>query len=218
MQTSKLDIADKRIKISGSKRDRLKAHRFIDKIYTNKLSEAEARLLIQDAIDEHSLKASILFSGNGVWSRNRVMWSLDMIIEHGTLYKKDKPYYHPIGSLLRMPVVGECWLSDYFYYFLHLCCGSIAHYSKRGWVTEYPTVEDLKRFFIKNEFGKRVLDDIPGWKTDAKRIVEMIEEKLGITEADVEAAKDPPMFKLGFTSDGRIVYVPNFPLPPRRET
>jgi hypothetical protein len=80
--------------------------------------------------------------------------------------------------MLRMPVGGDPILSKYFYDFLHLHCGSIAHYNIQGWITEYPTLEDLKQFFKKNEYGKRVLDHIPVWMTDAKRIVEEIERQL----------------------------------------
>jgi hypothetical protein len=142
------------------------------------LSEPKARLIIQKIIEEQDLKAHILFDGNTVWNSRRILSNLKRIMEHGTLYNRKKPRYVPIGSMLRMPVVGECILSDYFYNFLHLCCGSIAHYNKQGWVTEYPTVEDLKAFFQKNEFGHRVLDDIPDWETDAKRVVEEIERML----------------------------------------
>jgi len=70
-------------------------------------------------------------------------------------------------------------LSDYLYKFLSLSCGSIAHYNKQGWIDVYPTVYDLRLFFVENEYGKRVLDTIPTWKTDAHRIVEEIEQILG---------------------------------------
>jgi len=152
------------------------------------LSESKARLEIQKLIDEQSLKATILFDGNTVWSKNRILRNLEEIIKHGTLYNKKKPRYIPIGSMLRMPVVGDCILSDYFYHFL-TDCGSIAHYNKQGWVTEYPTLEDLKEFFKHNEYGRRVLDDIPCWKTDAKLIVEAIEAHLFPFKHFIEQSK-----------------------------
>lgn len=129
-----------------------------------RVREGKARLLIQDAIDQHNLKATVLVNGNIVWSKKKILRNLERIIRHGTLYNpnQDKP---PI-------------LSHYFYEFLHLDCGSIAHYDIHGWIHKYPTLEHLKNFFRKNEFGKRVLDDIPAWHTDAKRIVEAIERKL----------------------------------------
>jgi len=76
--------------------------------------------------------------------------------------------------------MGKTILTKYFYEFLSLCCGSIAHYNINGWVAEYPTVEDLRAFFQKNEFGHRVLDHVPEWKTDVKIIVREIESILGI--------------------------------------
>ena len=142
------------------------------------LSESKVRIIIQQIIEDNNLKATIMFDGNSVWNSKPILANLKRIMEHGTLYDGKHPEYVPIGSMLRMPRVGKCILSDYFYNFLHLDCGSIAHYNKQGWVTEYPTVEDLKAFFIKNEFGHRVLDDIPGWMTDAKRVVEEIERML----------------------------------------
>lgn len=163
------------IRIIGSKKDVETAEAAVKTIPDlENLPEPKARLEIQKLIDEQSLKASILFDGNTVLSKNRILQNLEQIIQHGTLYNKKKPRFIPIGSILRLPTVGDCILSDYFYHFL-TDCGSIAHYSKSGWVAIYPTVEDLKGFFKKNEFGHRVLDDIPHWKTDAKVIVEAIE-------------------------------------------
>lgn len=148
--------------------------------------ESEARLLIQDLIDKHKIKATIMFDGNTVWSKDRIIRNLKQIIEAGTLYNGKKPAYIPIGSMLRMPVVGDCVLSTYFYSFLNLKCGSIAHYNKQGWVTEYPTVDDLREFFQKNEYGKRVLHDVGYRFTDAKRIVEDIEKLLNINDLEYE--------------------------------
>jgi hypothetical protein len=163
----------------GGKKDVDKAEQCLKTIPDlESLEESKARLVIQKLIEDNDLKASILFDGNSVWNSKPIITNLRKIMVHGTLYNGKKPAYIPIGSMLRMPAVGECILSDYFYDFLHLHCGSIAHYSKQGWVTEYPTVEDLKAFFMKNEFGHRVLDDIPGWMTDAKRIVETIMQEL----------------------------------------
>jgi len=168
-----------KITIGGSKKDCDKTEELLKTIENlDNLYEGVARLKIQQLIDEYNIKPWILFNGNGVWSKKRVLNNLKQIMKHGTLYDGKHPRYIPIGSMLRMPSVGKTILSTYFYEFLHLCCGSIAHYSIRGWVTEYPTLEDLKAFFKKNEFGKRVLDDIPGWKTDARLIVKKIEELL----------------------------------------
>jgi len=144
------------------------------------LSESEIRPRIQEIIDNRKLKVSILYNGNGVWSKQRIIRNLKQIVKAGVLYRENKPTYIPIGSMLRIPSIGKPILTKYFYEFLHLCCGSIAHYNINGWVAEYPTVEDLRAFFQKNEFGKRVLDHVPDWKTDVKIIVREIESILGI--------------------------------------
>jgi len=167
------------IRILGSKADSEKAEALVKAIPDlESLPEPKARLIIQKTIEDNDLKATIMFDGNSVWNSKPILCNLKRIMEHRTLYNGKKPKYIPIGSMLRMPVVGECILSDYFYNFLSGHCGSIAHYSKQGWVTEYPTVEDLKDFFKKNEFGDRVLDHIPCWMTDAKRVVEEVETML----------------------------------------
>jgi len=125
------------------------------------MRESEARLLIQQFIDQYHLKASILVNGNTVWSKDRILRNLEQIIKHGTLYNEDQ----------KKPPI----LSPYFYNFLHLTCGSIAHYDIAGWIHKYPTIEHLKKFFKCNELGKRVLDWIPPERSDARLIVQQIE-------------------------------------------
>jgi len=129
------------------------------------IKESEARLIIQKLIDEHHLKASILVNGNTVWSKERMLRNLEKIMKHGTLYNAEDQNKPPI-------------LSRYFYQFLHLDCGSIAHYDIHGWIHKYPTVEHLKKFFKCNEFGKPVLEWIPPRMSDARAIVEAIEQQL----------------------------------------
>jgi len=128
------------------------------------MKESEARLIIQRLIDEHGLKASILVNGNTVWSKDRILSNLEQILKHGILYNEDQS---------KPPI-----LSHYFYQFLSLDCGSIAHYDIHGWIHRYPTIEHLKKFFKQNEFGKRVLDWIPPEHTDARAIVQAIEMRL----------------------------------------
>jgi len=171
-------MLDKRIRITGSKRDIERAEDILSSLLTSELPEGDARLKIQKVIEEENLKASVLFNGNTVWDGRKIIRNLKQIIKAGVLYRKEKPRSVPIGSMLRMPTGGAPLLTKYFYGFLNLCCGSIAHYNIHGWIIEYPTVEDLRQFFIKNEFGKRVLDHIPAWQTDVKRIVEEIEKLL----------------------------------------
>ena len=167
------------IRIIGSEREVEAAEEALNELDTD-LSEGEIRPLIQEIIENRKLKAAILYDGNGVWDKQRIIRNLRQIVKAGVLYREDKPSYIPVGSMLRIPSIGKTILTKYFYEFLHLCCGSIAHYNIRGWVAEYPTVDDLRAFFLKNEFGRRVLDHVPEWKTDVKIIVREIESILGI--------------------------------------
>ena len=121
------------------------------------LSESQARIRIQETIDHENIKADILFDGNSVWSKKKILRDI----------KKVKKY-------------GMKKLSDYLYQFLSLSCGSIAHYNKFGLIACYPTIQDLRIFFRRNEFGERVLSHLPVWKTDAQVIVESIEKELGV--------------------------------------
>jgi hypothetical protein len=121
------------------------------------LSQSQARLKIQDCLNNESIKVSILFEGNSVWSKKKILRDIRRVKKHGM----EK-------------------LSDYLYKFLSLSCGSIAHYNKYGWIATYPTISDLRRFFRRNEFGERVLTYLPIWKTDAHLIVREIEQVLGI--------------------------------------
>jgi hypothetical protein len=121
------------------------------------LSESQARIRIQDCIDSENIKADILFDGNSIWSKKRILKDIKTVNKYGMVK-----------------------LSDYLYKFLHLSCGSIAHYNKSGWIDYYPTVNHLKQFFRKNEFGNQVLHQIPHWHSDAISIVKEIEPLLGI--------------------------------------
>jgi len=143
------------------------------------LPESEARLLIQKIIDREKLRATVMFDGNIVWSFDRIIRNLRRIVKAGKLYSDGTPGEVRVGMMI-FPSEVKPILSKYFYEFLHLECGSIAHYSIHGWIGHYPTVEALRRFFMKNEHGKRVLDDIPQRYTDARRIVEEIEVILNV--------------------------------------
>jgi len=121
------------------------------------LTESKARLQIQEVIDSENIKADILFDGNSVWSKKKIIRDIKKIKKHGM----NK-------------------LTDYLYKFLSLSCGSIAHYNKYGWIACYPTLQDFKQFFRRNEFGERVLDHLPVWNSDAQRIVKEVERELGV--------------------------------------
>jgi hypothetical protein len=157
-------------------------------------SEPVIRLKLQDLIDKHSLSAAILVNGNSVWSKKKILANLERIIKQGRLYKKHKPKYYPIGSTLRLPTGGDPVLSKYFYEFLHLCCGSIAHYDIQGWIATYSTLDDLKAFFKKNEFGRPVRESIPSWHTDAIEIVDAIEQRLFPLQSYIKAKQKKKLY------------------------
>ena len=131
-------------------------------------NEYKDRLLIQEIIDKKNLKADILYDGNNVWSFKKV-------IKHFKQTLKSKP------SAISEYGSGQWDMSNYLYKFLSLECGSIAHYNKYGWIGEYPTLQDLRQFFISNEFGKRPRFDQPSWASDRIRILEEIERILKIS-------------------------------------
>jgi len=128
------------------------------------MTESRARLIIQQLIDENHIKASILINGNPVWSKDRIIRNLEQIMQHGTLYNMEDQSKPPI-------------LSHYFYQFLQVC-GSTDHIDIHGWIHKYSTVEHLRKFFKRNELGKRVLESIPPERSDVRAIVQQIETRL----------------------------------------
>ncbi len=106
-------------------------------------SEPQDRLLIQQAIDQHNLRASILYDHNLVWPFKRLM--------------KEFRRYDKCGSIEK--------LSNFFYDFLYLGCDDIAHYNKNGYIEYY----DGNFPRVKHEviFASRV----PGWHTDLQHVL-----------------------------------------------
>jgi len=144
-------IDKEKISIYGSKKDVNQAINILN--FTDFFNDEPIdRIRIQNRIDEKKIKAIILYDGNTVWSFNTVI--------------RDFKRYMKGGQM-----------TNYLYKFLSLSCGSIAHYNKAGWSSTYPPSE-MRRFFQRNEFGQRVYDHIPLWKTDAKKIVKEIERIL----------------------------------------
>ena len=150
---------DKRVALYGSKKQIQETEIILIKNIPQlpTLSESQARLEIQECLDNEKVQVDILFDGNSVWSKKRILRDIKRIKKNGMKS-----------------------LTNYLYKFLSLSCGSIAHYNKYGWIACYPTLDDLRNFFRRNEFGERVLNYIPVWKTDAVRIVGEIEQILGI--------------------------------------
>lgn len=182
-----------KIEVRGQKKAVAKAEAMLkdlrekEHVYLDEMEEPVARVVLQDLIDEKDIRATIMVNGNSVWSKKRILLNLRRIMELKQLYKSRTPGRKLVAGVLYLPVKTDPVLSHYFYEFLHLCCGSAAHYSIDGWIAQYPTLDDLKKFFKKNEFGKRVLDQIPSWHTDVYRIVEAIEIHLYPLESYVKA-------------------------------
>ena len=155
----KLLTIDKRIALYGNKQQVEQAEVVLLKNipYLPTLTESQARIKLQEVIDSKNIRADILFDGNSVWSKKKIIRDIKKVKKHGM----NK-------------------LTNYLYKFLSLSCGSIAHYDRYGWIEEYPTLSDLRNFFRSNEFGERVLTYLPIWKTDAQSIVKSIERELGV--------------------------------------
>ena len=150
---------DKRVALYGNKKHIEEAEIILTKNIPQlpTLTESQARIKLQETIDSENIRADILFDGNSVWSKKKILRDI----------KKIKKY-------------GMNKLTDYLYKFLSLSCGSIAHYNKFGWIACYPTLQDLRQFFRRNEFGERVLNYLPLWKTDVQVIVREVERELGV--------------------------------------
>lgn len=145
---------DKRIALYGTANNIATSEELIERFFPTivDMTESNARIGLQSLIDTEPIKVDILFDGNGVYSKNKI-----------------------VRDIKRVKKNGMQSMTNGLYKFLSLCCGSIAHYNKQGWIDEYPTIEHLRDFFRRNEFGQRVLDGVPHWKTDVKEIVKEIE-------------------------------------------
>jgi len=122
-------------------------------------NESKARIVIQKLIDDNHIKAAILWDGNRVWSRKKVLGDVKTIVRR-----------------------GMSALTDYLYEFFHLCCGSIAHYDKQGWISEYPDLDSVRNFLMRNEYGSSVLAHQPHWAADRIEIIREINRLLKIKE------------------------------------
>lgn len=184
----------------GSRKDIDKAVEILSRIPgLDEMRTGEARVLIQDTIGKNRLKARILYDGKTIYDMDRILNNLKRIIKHGRLFGKTRIRFIPLGSMLCMPATPRDFkpiLSKYFYEFLHLQCGSIAHYNRAGWIAHYPYLEDLKEFFKKNEYGRPVRESVT--LSDRKRIVEEIERLLFPFQAFMkQRKKDAPLSASG---------------------
>jgi hypothetical protein len=150
---------DKRIAIYGSQTEINRTAEIITALLPElpNMTEPKARLALQDLIDLKKFKTDILFDGNSVWSKDRLIRDVRKVVKNGMQS-----------------------MTDYLYKWLSLQAGSIAHYNKLGWIDVYPTVNDLRQFFLKNEYGKRVKDNLNGRFTDSYLIACEVEQILKI--------------------------------------
>ncbi len=140
-----------RIRVSGNKASEVtETEALLDELELTGL-EAKDRLLIQEAIDKHNIRSTILYNGNTVWGKNRIVNEFKRLKKRGDLST----------------------MTDHFYSFLHLVCGSIAHYSKCGWIDFYQnSVHALEEFFKNNEWGVDISEYQPRWRTDVQKIAQ----------------------------------------------
>jgi len=134
------------------------------------------RLVIQKAIDEHKVKASILYDGNTVWSYDRVIRDFRRALNSAPRQLAQPAALVWPGHPYNYASSGEYGLTNYLYNFLSLECGSIAHFNKDGWIGTYPTKNDLRQFCKHNEFGQDILRHQPSWASDGQRIAKDILE------------------------------------------
>jgi len=137
----------------------LKVHQFVATSSQVKVSsEYQLREYMSILAGELKGKDFILIDGNSLWNTARLIKDFKTLIAD---YRVEK-------------------FSDYLYHFFSLQCGSIAHYDKFGWFGCYDSLEALKRFFIKNEYGSPVVEHSPAWHYDARISQKQMSRLLGL--------------------------------------
>ena len=110
------------------------------------VNEGDIRLIIQDAIDTHNIKATILVDGNTVYPYIKTIKQYEQLRKSGILKN----------------------MSDYFYNFLHQNF-DIAHYDKNGYIAYYGNdFATMKKVVLDNA-------STSGWYTDVRRILNYIQ-------------------------------------------
>lgn len=157
-----LGVAGFRMRIRcSSEKIGLKVHQFVATSSQVKISN-EYRLREYMSILAGELKGKdfILIDGNNLYNTARLIKDFKALIAD---YRVEK-------------------FTDYLYHFFTLRCGSIAHYDKVGWFNCYDSVEALKKFFIRNEYGVPVLGSRPLWDYDATIAQKQMTELLGVVD------------------------------------
>jgi hypothetical protein len=117
-------------------------------------NESDIRLIIQEAIDNHNIKASILVDGNGVYPYKIIVRQYEKLKKSGKLET----------------------MTDAFYKFLSLNF-DIAHYDRRGYIAHYGnSFANMKKIVLDKA-------TTPVWKTDVQRILDYIQGRSTVMSA-----------------------------------
>ncbi len=147
---------NKKIKISGTAKAIADAEAVLDTVDCLEgefvgyrlNNEGKIRLKIQESLDTHNLKASIMVDGNNVYPYRKIISQYDQLKKSGKLEK----------------------MTDAFYQFLYLNF-DIAHYDKGGYIDYYNNdFWAMKRAVLDNA-------TTPGWHTDVQRILNYIQDR-----------------------------------------
>ena len=129
--------------------------------------EGKDRLMIQEWIGANNFRPSVMYDGNTVVRKDKIVNEFKRLLKQGTLSR----------------------MTDHFYNFLTLDAGSIAHFDKKGWIATYNNdVDWLCDFFLSNEFGRDIVSHQPGWKTDC---IEIGKELLTLVKAHKRKSGTP---------------------------
>ena len=133
-----IDVNNKKISIYGSNSNIEKAENIISNLPLTG-NEGTDRLIIQKAIDNNKLNASILYDGNTVYSFDKT------VKEYRKLQKT--------GSLNNM--------TESMYHFFTNACGDIAHYNIDGFKSNYDySLQKLEKHLLSRD------NHVPSWHTD----------------------------------------------------
>lgn len=128
METLTLTVKNETIRLSGKLSVVEQEAEILNKLNLTGI-ETNDRLLIQECIDKNKLKSNILYSGNSVYSFNRIV--------------KDYRQLQKSGNLLNM--------TNLLYDFFMCACGDIAHYDMMGYICYYDNdIRRLEQEFLKH--------------------------------------------------------------------
>ena len=145
----KVTYSNNGLKIYGNHKNLPFLIKAVDMILEGNLSEGQTRIQLQNAMEFTNCPVTMLYQGNGVYPFTKTIRDFKRIVKANCTFKMTK----------------------HLYQFFNLCTGTIAHYNLAGWACVYPNNMALRELWRMNEYGYPVIDYIPHWKTDTKRIV-----------------------------------------------